>query len=95
MDNNLEPINAGEWCQEQLENYDSALQALTSLRDSPQGESVSGIIRSAKLNRAERMLAIADAKANAAEFVKILSKISHPGEIYIDIPGVAKARIRW
>ncbi len=66
------------------------------LLNSPQTDSVSGVIRSAKIKRAERLLTMADAKANAAEFIRILSDAVTSGEISISLPSAdLEVRLKW
>lgn len=92
MDNNLEVTPAEEWCYAQLGSYDVVSQTLQELKES----NATGLIYNAKLNRAERMLKLAEAKANAADLVRILMNTSANGEMYIDIPSAdIKVRIKW
>lgn len=88
----LDATPASQWCQEQFNNYDSALKALEILDSNPDD----GILWAAKRNRARKLLTQADIKANAAEFIRIITEVAPTGEIYIDIPDATiKARIKW
>jgi hypothetical protein len=97
MNSDLIITPADQWCREQFEGYEIATQSLVKLQETiPLNGSIAGTIQSAKLKRAKRFLEVADAKANAAEFVRILTQATPMGEILIDIPGVdIKVRIKW
>ena len=88
----IEITPAERWCQEQFNNYDNASEALELLNVAPK----TSILWTAKLKRAQRLLEMADAKANAAEFVRILMKDTPTGEIYMNVPyAEIKAHVRW
>jgi hypothetical protein len=92
MNRDLSITPANQWCQEQFEAYDLASESLQILNANPSNS----ILWTAKQKRAERLLTIADIKANAAEFIRIITKAAPTGEILIDIPSAAiEARIKW
>jgi hypothetical protein len=90
MNSDLAVTPADEWCKKQFEAWDVAQRVVSDLQLG------TGMLGPAKLKRAERLLAIADARANAAECVRILKESTPTGEIIIDIPAAeTKVRIKW
>ena len=89
-------IPADKWCQEQLEEYDLVVQTLKVLKASPQSDSVSGIIWSAKIKRLEKILEVATIKADVACFLRQLITSAPTGEVSINTPAAdLKVNLKW
>ena len=92
----LLPTPADEWCQEALVSYEVATREWQELKDGPKPENVSELIWSARHRRAEKKLAAATIKANAASLVLQLMESSATGDVCFDLPEAEiKVRMKW
>lgn len=86
-----------EWTHQILEDYDKAFQQLEVEKNQAdnQGQAVT-IMKIARVKRAEKQLAIASIRADAASLVQQLQRSTTKGEVYLDIPEAdLKVRLQW
>lgn len=82
----METYPADKWCEDSLKEYEAQTQELIELRFKTNGEEESTLLRSARIRRAEKKLAVATIKADAASLVLQLRKATERGDIQIEIP---------
>lgn len=93
----MELTPADEWCHQQLVDYDVAVRLLETEKEikDGQGKAVT-LLKVARVNRAEKQLAIAAIKADAASLVQQLQRSTTKGDVYIDLPEAdVKVRLQW
>lgn len=90
----METIQADKWCDDSLKEFESLTQELMELRFTTQEEST--LLRSARIRRAEKKLAIATVKADVASLILQLMKDASKGTIAIEIPeSELDVRLTW
>lgn len=79
--------SADVWCEEMLTQYDIAFQALEKEKEikDTEGKAIT-IMKKARMNRAEKQLAIASIRADAASLVQQLQRGTTKGDVYLVLP---------
>lgn len=93
--NTVTPAEA--WCDQVLTEYDVAFRAMEKEKEAPdnEGKAVT-IMKKARLSRAEKQLALASIRADAASLVQQLQRETTKGDIYLDLPEAdVKVHLQW
>jgi len=88
--------NGSEWVDISLREYDVAYQELEDAKAAPKNGEAESILWLARVKKADRKLALANAKADIASDILEIQKINTRGDIYLDLPDIdLKLRIQW
>lgn len=88
--------DADVWTDTTLRNFDLALNELEECLKAPADGEVSAIMRTGKKKRAEKKLEIATAKAEVADFILTLKRLSPHCDMYLEMPNIdLKMRVTW
>lgn len=89
--------SADEWCHQVLKEYEDALRVLEDEKGTSdvEGKAVT-IMKMARMSRAEKNLAKASIRADAAALVQQLQRSTTKGDVYLDLPEAdIKVRLQW
>lgn len=84
------------WYEECMTDYDAALGELEYTKTLPSDGEAEKIVVLGKMKRAERKLAAASVRADAASMVQLLKNYSSTGEIILNLPEVQlNVKLQW